>query len=128
MSGTSCAEVNLGIICSCLPILPLFYKHVVRSAKNKVVRPTIYYELEPVSKSGTGVERVRPTDAEKILGRSASEPALHQQYLSFNGGYRQESSFSISGGAGYNDPDTRLWSGGGIMKTVRLERVEESSA
>lgn len=126
----SCAEVNIGIICSCLPILPIFYKHVVRTAKEKFSKPSTYYELEPVWKGGTGVERVRPDaiNTKSRPGRAESEPALHQQYLGFSGGYKQEPPFLISQGAAYHDPGGRLWSGDGIMKTVQLERVEESFA
>ncbi|KAL8828167.1 MAG: hypothetical protein Q9170_006719 [Blastenia crenularia] len=122
-----CAEVNLGIICSCLPILPVFYQYIAKTAKSK---PSTYYELEPVLKSSTGVERARitNTDTERgSTGRTASEPALHRQYLEFNG-YKKKSPFMISSGAAYHDPrEERLhWNGEGILKTVELDRIEES--
>ena len=126
ISKISCAEVNLGIICSCLPILPLFYKHVIKIARTKVFKSSKYSELQPVWRSGTGVERALPNNTKQSLGRAANEPALHQQYLELNEDHRQGSPFSMCSGAACHDPDADFWSGDGIMKTVRLDRVEES--
>ena len=125
----SLAEVNLGIICSCLPVLPIFYKHIVKTVKNKISKPPTYYELEPVLKSSTGVERMRLNDAKQmqVPDRRASEPALHRQYLGFNGGYTKHPWHHVLSDA-YHDPNGHIRSGGGIMKTVELERVEESVA
>ena len=123
----SLAEVNLGIICSCLPVLPIFYKHMIKTLKNKISKPSTYYELEAVWRSDIGVERMQSNDAKQmqIPDRRASEPALHRQYLGFNGGYTKDPWHHVLSDA-YHDPNGHIRSGGGIMKTVELERVEES--
>ena len=123
-SQTSIIEVNIGIICSCLPVLPAFYKHVINSAKSVIPKSSTYHELDVVGKSGTGVERMRPGDAEEGKGDIAT--ALHLQYLGPSNPAGGPSSF-VSGGAKEHDSSERLWGGDGILKTVRLERVEMSA-
>ena len=55
----------------------------------------------------------------------ASEPALHLQYLGHNGPIEGPSSF-VTGGVKHHASSERLWGGDGILKTVRLDRVEVS--
>ncbi|KAL8824949.1 MAG: hypothetical protein Q9191_004706 [Dirinaria sp. TL-2023a] len=128
-------EVSLGIICSSLPVLPAFYKHIFKSARKAMSTSSTYHELEVVgrSRSRTGVERVR-SDYEERGGQqqqqqAASEPALHRQYLAPKRLAQEGPSFTVSGGTTeYYASSERLWTGEGILKTVKFERVEETSS
>ncbi|KAL8794430.1 MAG: hypothetical protein Q9195_003017 [Heterodermia aff. obscurata] len=119
------AEVNVGIICSCLPILPSFYKHVVRSAKAKISNHTAsYYELEGVvgRKSAT-VDRAVP-DVDVETGKMDKVQALAKHYLGPGSSDAQGTLSYATGGPENLTPSDELWGGDGILKTVKLEQME----
>ncbi|KAL8784744.1 MAG: hypothetical protein Q9213_003775 [Squamulea squamosa] len=86
VSGIAIAEVNIGIICSCLPVLPIFYQHVLKSARALVSKTSSYHELAALRKrSNTSVERVGPGHLEDGNKGVAGCVALHRQYLESKG-------------------------------------------
>lgn len=62
-----------------------------------------------------------------IRGKDAAgDSALHRQYLEPHGP-TQGSSIVVSGGADHHrTPNESAWSGDGILKTVKMERVEST--
>ena len=115
------AEVNIGIICSCLPILPALYKHVAKAAKAKVSSHTsAYYELEGVGHKSVNADGAAPSDKEP--GKVDRVQALAKQYL--GPGNSQVSAGVVTAGLENSTPTDELWGGDGILKTVKLEQKE----
>lgn len=118
----SIAEVNIGIICSCLPSLQTCYQHVVGLARNMMLDSSPYHELGALSRRRTtDVERVR-IDAlalrqQKSLG---GDVALHQQYLGPKA-VAQSSALCTADEAQDQAGNDGSWDGAGILKTVSLE-------
>ncbi|KAL9012353.1 MAG: hypothetical protein Q9173_002876 [Seirophora scorigena] len=123
--GTFVAEVNIGLICACLPMLPKFYKNVVKSAKTVISRTSTYHELDKFGRhKGTGgVERARRGGTNQRREDAAAESvALHRQYLGANGDTKV--SVTASSGAKEGESRVRSWNGPGILKTVSLATWE----
>ncbi|KAI4191799.1 MAG: hypothetical protein LQ348_003424 [Seirophora lacunosa] len=119
------AEVNIGLICACLPVLPKFYKNVVKSAKTIISRTSTYHELDKLGRhKGTGgVERARRGGTDQRREDAAAESvALHRQYLGANG--NTEVSVTASSGVKEGESRVRSWNGPGILKTVSLATWE----
>ncbi|KAL8656810.1 MAG: hypothetical protein Q9226_002548 [Calogaya cf. arnoldii] len=116
------AEVNIGIICSCLPSLQMCYKRFARSAKNMIMDSSSYHELGALGRRGnTGVERVQlGGSALRHQDSAGGDVALHQQYLGPNG-IAQSSAICAADDALDNAGNDGSWNGAGILKTVSLE-------
>lgn len=124
----SIAEVNIGLICACLPMLPKFYKSMARTAKTIISRTSTYHELDPLGHKGTtGVSRARPGDTGEQRKEAAAESvALHQQYLGADA--IVDRSVTASGGTQDGEGRERSWNGLGILKTVSLDTWETPMA
>ena len=114
--------MNIGIICSCLPVISIFYHHLVNLVQTRKSKSSTYLELDTLEQNaGTGVERARPNEDETGQRREegVGSVALHQQYLRSVGGTQTAAVTSI--GARDTDHLDGSWDGSGILKTVRLD-------
>lgn len=111
------AEVNIGLICSCLPILPAFYQHMLRPTSESSSNISSYHRLKALKTVASGAERTNLSHEEE----APNEAAAHKELPGgshVTGGL----SFSVQGGSDPVEEKGTCWNGGGILKTVNVEQ------
>lgn len=88
-------------------------------------KPSTYHELEVIG-HGEDVERAGLSNDGRERREAANEPALHQQFLGTSE-LAQSSAHAVTAGASHEAQVADLWEGGGILKTVKMERTETSA-
>ena len=114
--------MNLGIICSCLPILPVLYQHISQRTRASVRNTSTYYQLKGLTSSAFGAERVKSSHTGTAQAEAAVKAAEGKK--DSGAGHATEGlEISVLGGANGLEEGGGVWDGDGILKTVDVEQT-----
>lgn len=111
-------EVNVGLICSCLPILPAFYQHFFGPTHESSSSLSSYHRLKALKTSANGTRRTNLTHNEEAQIETTTQKEL-SAVSHVAGGL----SISIEGGPDAAEENGGSWNGGGILKTMGVEQT-----
>ena len=114
----SITEVNVGLICSCLPILPAFYKHFFGLTHESSSSLSSYHRLKALKTSANATGRTNLTHNEEAqIETTAQKETSAASHVA--GGL----SISIEGGPNMAEENCGSWDGDGILKTMGVEQT-----
>ena len=118
------AELNIGLICSCLPILPILFRRRARSSHKSSGRSSGYYRLRTFGTS-SGASGLPSANRNQEQG---SELGLPLNTMANDGDMDStivsgSHSTTFQGATDHAHKDGSGWQGDGILKTVDVEQI-----